>query len=315
MAKDKNKHLDCVLKSHNIENNEDLMTAYRDKRDAVREDLKAKYGSDIYRILHSGSYKKKTAVNIKFDMDLVVPFKKDGADTLESIFNELYRYFDVDYRKKDSTLLEVKKQKIAIGLTFLVDGHLLDLDIVPGREINDYEEDGDLNVYVNELMGSVAKASYIKTNIQKQIDNIRANSTAREPIKLLKVWKRRNNGQIKSMVIELISIKALEDYTGATDRWSKLKYVIEYIRDNIKTVRLVDPGNSNNVVSDSLGDFQKESIKDTMKWMLEDIERNDQSLENYFPVNSEYPCEDEKRSAYIVGGSSKPDRLNNEDFG
>ena len=88
MAIDKNKHLEFVLKSHNIENNEDLMTAYRKKRDEVREDLKTKYNDEIYRILHSGSYKKKTAVNIKFDMDLVVPFKKDGADTLENIFNE-----------------------------------------------------------------------------------------------------------------------------------------------------------------------------------------------------------------------------------
>lgn len=315
MAKDKNKHLECVLKSHNIENNEELMTAYRNKRNGVREDLKNKYSGAIYRILHSGSYKKNTAVNIKFDMDLVVPFKKDEADTLEKIFNDLYKYFNEDYRKKDSTLLEVKKQKIAIGLVFLVDGHMLDLDIVPGREVNDYEDDGDLNVYVNDTMGMIAKSTYIKTNIQKQIDNIRNNSIARESIKFLKVWKRRNNGQIKSMVIELICVKAMENYSGANDRWSKLKHVLEYIRDNIKTITLVDPGNSNNIVSDTLQDFQKNSISDTMKWMLESMEGNDKSIENYFPVNSDYPCEEDKTSAYIVGSSAKADRLNNEDFG
>lgn len=314
MAVDKIKHLDCVLKSHNIENNESLMTAYRSKRDEVRESLKEKYKDRIYRVIHSGSYKKGTAVNIKFDMDLVIPFKKN-EDTLENLYNDLFKYFDTDYRIKDNTLLTVKKQKVAIGLEFLVDGHMLDLDIVPGREIDDYENYGDLNVYVNEQMGSFKKSSYIKTNIQKQINNVRDNSIAKESIKLLKVWKRRNNAQLKSFVLELITIKALNGYQGNNDAWSKLKYVIEYIRDNIKTVSLTDPGNSNNVVSDSLEDFQKATVSDIMKWMLENIESNDKTMENYFPVNDEFPCEEDNKSAYIIGGSAKPDKLNNDDFG
>lgn len=314
MATDKNQHLKCVLKSHNIENNESLMTAYRSKRNDVREDLKEKYKDKIYRIIHSGSYKKKTAVNIKFDMDIVIPFKKN-ADTLENLYNELYTYFDTDYRKRDTTLLSVKKQKVAIGLEFLVDGHVLDLDIVPGREIDDYEKYGDLNLYVNEQMGSIKKATYLKTNIQKQIDHIQDNSTARNSIKNMKVWKRTNNGQAKSFVLELASIKALENYKGETDEWSKLKCVLEYVRDNIKTARLVDPGNSNNVVSDAMEDYQKDSLADSMKWMLDNIEKNEDRIKDYFPVNNEYPCEDDKTSGYIVGANVKPDRLNNEDFG
>ncbi|WP_018612324.1 hypothetical protein [Segetibacter koreensis] len=315
MSEYRNRHLDCVLKSHNIENNEDLMTAYRNKRGKVREDLKKKFEGEIYQILHSGSYKKFTAVNIKFDMDLVVPFSKDEADALEKIYNDLYKYYDTEYRKKDTSLLEVKAQKVAIGLTFFVDGKLLDLDIVPGREINDYEKDGDLNLFVNDRRNGNSKATTLKTNIEKQIDNIRNNSVARETIKLFKIWKRRNNGQIKSFVIELIVIKALEGYAGASDRWSKLKHVLTYIRDNIKTVRLVDPGNTNNIVSDSLEDFQKNSISETSKWMLEDLEKNEKSIERYFPVNTEYPCKEENKSAYIIGASKKPDQLNDEDFG
>lgn len=314
MTEDKSEHLRCVIKSHNIENNEKLMTAYRTKRDEVREDLKKKYTNQIYRIIHSGSYKKKTAVNIKFDMDLVVPFKKD-SDTLENLYNNLYDYYDKDYRKKDSSLLQVKKQKVAIGLEFLVDGHMLDLDIVPGREINDYEKDGDLNLYINEQMGVFGKSSYLKTNIQKQIDLIGDNFTARDSIKQLKVWKRRNNGPMKSFVSELIAIKALEDYTGDTNQWPRLQFVLEYVRDNIKTVRLIDPGNSNNVVSDSLDDFQKASIAETISWMLEDIEKNEEAIEKYFPANPEYPCVEEKRNIYIVAPGKKPDQLNNDDFG
>jgi hypothetical protein len=315
MSTDKNKHLDCVLKSHNIENNEDLMAAYRRKRDSVRDDLKKKFEGQIYYVIHSGSYKKMTAINIKFDMDLVIPFKKDSVDSLEKLYNDLYDYFDKEYRKKDSTLLNVKKQKVAIGLEFMVDGHVLDLDIVPGREINDYEKDGDLNLFVFERMGGFAKSSYLKTNIKKQIDHIRNNAYAREIIKLIKVWKRRNNGSVKSFVIELITIRALDSYAGDTDLWSKLRTVLEFIRDNIKTVRLTDPGNSNNVVSDSLDDFQKSSISETMKWILDDIEKNESAIESRFPINPEFSCEDDKRNVYIVAPGRKVDRLNNEDFG
>ena len=77
MSDFKNIHLEKVLKSHNIENNEALMTAYRSKRDEVREDLKLNSAPISFRLIHSGSYKKRTAVNIKFDMDLVIPFKKE----------------------------------------------------------------------------------------------------------------------------------------------------------------------------------------------------------------------------------------------
>ncbi|RYY87997.1 MAG: nucleotidyltransferase [Chitinophagaceae bacterium] len=315
MSDYKNKHLECVLKSHNIENDTSLMKEYRKKRDEVREDLKSKFGSDIYFIIHSGSYKKLTAVNIKFDMDLVVPFKKEGADTLKNTYESLYKYYNEDYRKKDPTLLEVKDQKVAIGLTFHVNGKLLDLDVVPGREVNEYEKDGDLNLFVNEKMGIIGKSSYLKTNIEKQIQNIKGNSESRDVIKLLKIWKRRNNQQAKSFALELISIRALEAYSGKNDPWSKLKHTIEFIRDNIQTIRLVDPGNSNNVVSDALETFQKEGISNSMKWMLEELGRNEKTIEQYFPVNPEFPCEENKARTYVVSDNKRPERLNDEDFG
>ncbi|CAG0954446.1 hypothetical protein FLAV_00366 [Flavobacteriales bacterium] len=316
MATNKKQHLDCVLKSHNIENNETLITNYRAKRDEVKNDLLEKYKGKIYSPFNSGSYKKKTAVNIKFDIDLVIPFKKNGADTLETIFTEIFNYFDQDYRKKDSTLIGVNKQKVSIGLEFMVDGQILYLDIVPGREVNDYEKDGDLNLYVNDTMGLIQKASCIKSNIQKQIEKIRDNSEARDGIKLLKVWKRRNNINVKSFFLELISIKAIEDHKGTVpnDNWNKLKYILEFIRDNVETVSLVDPGNSNNVVSDALEDFEKKNISENIKWMLQDIENNDSSIERHFPKNTEFPCE-ESNDKYIVSPNRKPEKLNNNDFG
>ncbi|SFE39939.1 hypothetical protein SAMN05518672_1062 [Chitinophaga sp. CF118] len=312
MSKYKNEHLDCVLKSHKIENNETLMIAYRAKRDEVREQLKAKYAGRIYRVLHSGSYKKFTGINIKFDMDLVIPFRRNEAGTLEELYNELFTYFNEEYGKIDSSLRSVKRQKVAIGLEFYVDGEILDLDIVPGREIGDYEKDGDLNLYLNNINGE--KGATLKTNIQKQIDNISGNSEARDVIKLLKVYKRQNNEAIKSFVIELMVVRALIGYKGDGNIWSKLKHTMTYFKDYMTTARLVDPGNQNNIVSDSLSAIQKEAIASRFSNVLQQIESDEALLKVYFAVNTKYPCEP-KRSAYVVNDNTRADTLNNEDFG
>lgn len=55
-----------------------------------------------------------------------------------------------------------------------------------------------------------------------------------------------------------------------------------------------------------------------MKWMLDDIAANENALSNYFPVNSEFPCEEPastNSSSYLVGAASAADRLSTNDFG
>lgn len=317
MSEKRNQHLACVLKSHNIENNADLMKAYRKKRDEIREAIKAKYGSRIYWVLHGGSYKKFTAINIKFDMDLVIPFKKDEAETLKELFDEIKAFFD-EYKKSDSTLVEVKSQKIAIGLKFKVDEHELFLDVVPGREINDYEKDDELNVYVNEQMGLDAAGTYIKTNIAAQIQHIRDNADARDTIRLMKVYKRCNSGKIdklKSIALELITIKALKDYKGESDAWAKLRHTLLYIKDNIAAVTLMDPGNSNNKISDTMTDVEKAVISTNINFLLMALDASEDSIKTNFPINSEYPCEDQKRATYVIGSVSGADKLKRNDFG
>jgi len=56
MATNKKQHLDCVLKSHNIENNETLIKNYRAKRDEVKNELLEKYKgerSDSVSLYHT----------------------------------------------------------------------------------------------------------------------------------------------------------------------------------------------------------------------------------------------------------------------
>ena len=316
MATDKNKYLECSLSSHKISKEQKLLDKFIDKRDKVKAALQEKYGNYLYDPFNSGSYAKNTAVNKKFDFDLMAPFKGNAFDTLEKMYNDVYDFLYEIY-KDEAT---VKKKKVSIGLDFNADsdGDIVKIDVVPGRELNQdqYKDDNKLNLYVFDQFGKLAKGSdRLQSNVKAQINNIREKATSkkasiRKIIRLLKIWKIYNNKRVKSFFIDLITIKAFdkEEITGYL--WDMLKAVMEFIRDEVKTVSLPDPGNGNNDVADTLTDADKSTLSDDMKYMLERIEENSDYIKTYFPMNDKFPCEgaksDDNRYAKVGTGFSIP---------
>lgn len=304
MATDKNKHLDCVLNSHKISKEQELYDKHITKKDAVKEALEAKYGSDLYSPFNSGSLAKNTAVNTKFDIDLVAPFKRNAFDTLEKMYSAVYDFLYEKYNGKGAS---VRKQKVSIGIEFNQDedGHVIKIDVVPGRELNQgqYKDDNKLNLYVYEQFGKIEKSSeHLRTNIEAQIANIRDRATnekdsIRKIIRLLKVWKIGKGNGPKSFFIELITIKAFDsnDITGGV--WDKLKGVMEFIRDEVETVSLPDPGNAGNDVADTLTDSEKTILRFDMKNMINRIEEDSDNIKLYFKINEKHPCEEEKKDS------------------
>jgi len=120
-------------------------------------------------------------------------------------------------------------------------------------------------------------------------------------IRILKVWKIHNSKPIKSFFIELITIKAFENKEPDGDLWVMLKLIMEYIRDNVKTVALPDPGNSNNNVADSMTSSDKDVLSNDMKNMIDQIEGNSDFIKSYFPANSKFPCDDEGKGSGSYG--------------
>ena len=297
MPTDKTKHLDCVLKSHKISNEEDLLTKHRDKRKGVREFLLGQYGSKMYSPFDSGSYAKNTAVNTKFDFDLIAPFKRDTHSTLKDMFEEVYDLLYKEY-KGEAT---VRKQKVSIGIEFFTDedGDSVKIDVVPGRELNQdqYTEDSKLNLHVSQNYGILSEGSErLRTNVKAQIENIRGSADKvdiRKVTRLIKVWKINNYKNIKSFLIELITIKAFDKKSISGNTWEVLKECLEFMRDEIETINLPDPGNSGNNVSDTLTDSEKSSLSYDFKYMLERIEENSDNIKTYFSANSKFPCEED----------------------
>lgn len=293
MATDKSKHLQAVLTSHKITKEQALLDKHRDRNKEVKEALEEHYGKDIYSPFNSGSYAKHTAMNIKFDFDLVMPSKRNSFDTLKAMYEDVYDFL----RSRYESVALVKKQKVSIGLEFFADpdGDVVRVDVVPGRELNkdQYKEDDNLNLYVYSQWGNFSEGSdRIKTNVKKQVQNVKDNAereSIRQIIRLLKVWKAQNQKRPKSFFLELITIKAFDNKTITGDLWDKLKSVMEYTRDEIETVSLPDPGNSSNNVAETLTAFEKSEVSDDMKYMLERIEENSDYIKTYFKTNPKFP--------------------------
>ncbi len=305
MATDKVKHLDCVLESHKIRKEQALLDKHTAKRGEIKEALEAKYTNTLYAPFNSGSLAKNTAVNTKFDIDLMAPFKRNAfgsSGTLEDMYENVYKFLYDKYHGKEAV---VRRQKVSIGLEFYADadGHVVKIDVVPGRELNqgEYLNDKRLNLYVYEQFGRFEKgADHLRSNIHAQVKHIRDRAEAerdsvRKIIRLLKVWKIGKGSGPKSFFLELITIKAFDSKTITGDIWEKLKTVLEYIRDNAKTVSLPDPGNSGNDVADTMTDSEKSWLSSDMDTMLTNIAASDDMIKSYFRINEKHPCPEEKQ--------------------
>lgn len=299
MTTDRKEHLLEVLETHKMSHIDTLLDKYKDKRKEIKEALEEEYTDDIYTVKNSGSYAKHTAINIKFDLDLVVPFTRKSFPKLENMFDSVYNFLYEKYK----TQANVRKQKVSIGIEFFDDddGEVINIDVVPGRELNEgqYEDDKKINLYVNSRYGFIEEKAYLQTNINEQIEHIKSRENERKVIRLLKIWKATNNEPYKSFFLELISIKAFDNENIVGNIWDKLKAVMEYIRDNVTkdNFTLKDPGNSGNDVADTLESSEKTALKDRMDNMLQRIEDNDGNIKFYFPINNDFKQE-EKDEGY-----------------
>ena len=285
---DKNKHLREVLDTHKMCHIQDFVNKVKNRREEIKTKMHNHYGSDKYSSFGSGSFAKHTATNVKFDLDLVEPFKHNAFGTLQEMFDSIHDFLTEEYKNSNVT---IRKQKVSIGVSFPIeegDEKPVEIDVVPGRELSDddYLDSHDLNLYFNEDHWGFKKGT----------------------IRLLKIWKKQKDKKYKSFVIELAVIKALDGYDGDNGLWPRLKFTMEYLRDHIaeSSFHLYDPGNTNNDVIAAMQDYDRQSFKSDMESMLNNIDSNPNVyLPYYFKVNERYSGYKEKDAGTAYPTSTK----------
>jgi len=214
-----------------------------DNRAEVEGFLRNKFGQEPI-IRYAGSKAKGTMIAESYDLDIVCYFPSSEEESLKKIHDKVQQALALKY------LIEPKASAVRIKR---VDNQVetdYHIDLVPGRFIDGSTGDAFLHVAYG------GEKERMQTNIDTHISYIQK-SGCQDAIKLMKLWKMRNNVPIKTFVMELVVVAVLKDSKTKADFSKSLTEVLSCLSGDIETMRLADPANSNNIVSEVMTAAEK----------------------------------------------------------
>jgi hypothetical protein len=196
-------------------------------------------GAAIESIRPSGSYAKGTANRSGTDIDLFISLKNGTPDTLKEIYETLFAAM----QKKNYC---PKRQNVSIN----VKAHGFDVDLVPGKRQDTSSQDHSL--YRRRA------DTWTKTNVQEHIQYVIGGGRISES-RILKLWRNQHSLDFPSFYVEMTVIQALAGRNAGLSE--NVWQVFTYLRDTFPTARVVDPANTNNIISDDLTAAEKAKVK------------------------------------------------------
>jgi hypothetical protein len=100
--------------------------------------------------------------------------------------------------------------------------------------------------------------SWTQTNVTLHVQTVHNSSRLKE-IRAVKVWRMLHGLDFPSLYLELFTIDALSGRSRSTLADNVL-HVLRTIGSALTTTRLVDPSNTNNILSDDLTQSEKQRI-------------------------------------------------------
>lgn len=188
-------------------------------------------GTALRKLGVSGSHAKGTAVLGGSDFDIFISLSSDTAATLGDIYWSLFQL------ASDSGW-SARAQTVSVGAN--VNG--VKIDLVPARlhpGVRNWH-----SLYNNKT------GSWMQTNVIKQIRAV-AGSRRTDEIRAIKIWRNLRGLDFHSFYLELTVIDALRNLSKRMLA-ANVVTVLEYIAGELPKRRVVDPANSNNVISDDL---------------------------------------------------------------
>jgi hypothetical protein len=206
---------------------------------AIAGPLRNWAGQQLNALEYSGSYAKGTGVHGVSDVDVFISLKSDTTNTLKDIYNSLYAL-----AQKQGW--SPTQQNVSVGVT--LNGTRGDL--VPGKVQADYQNYHSLYLRKSD--------SWTQTNVALHVDTVRNSDRLRE-IRAVKIWRMLHGLDLPSLYLELFVIESLSGRSRASLADNVL-YALRRIGTSFATSRIVDPSNTNNILSGELTKQEKEHI-------------------------------------------------------
>lgn len=206
----------------------------------IKNIIKAWAGECLSDIKLSGSCAKDTAIKGVADCDLFISLASSTNLSLSEIYNSL----EATVKAKG---YKTRRQNVSIGIKC----DDLDVDLVPGRILSGYKNFHSLY--------SSKKDSWLQTNIDLHVNTV-VNSGRQDEIVATKIWRELHALSFPSIYIELTVLQALKyknKYQVSTNFWT----VLEFLASGFVSNKIIDPANTNNVISDMMSKSEKEIIQ------------------------------------------------------
>jgi len=251
---------------------------------------------DDYRptIRYGGSKAKGTMIKDSYDLDLICYFPHDETgpgETLEDIYNNADRQLAKKYltERKPSAIRLKNPARDSYGTDFHI-------DVVPGR----YFDDSKTDVW---LYQNASDKKRLKTNLDVHIEYVR-DSGVTDAIGLMKLWRIRNNVNVKNFALELLIVDLLKDHKRAALP-AQLWHVLERFRDDADGLSVKDPANPDgNDLSELLNATVKSSLSSAARSTLAAID-NGGWVQIFGPVKEDDQTEALRRVAASVPTASR----------
>lgn len=201
----------------------------------------------LIEVSFSGSYAKGTGIKGSTDVDLFISLHPQTPGTLKEIYDNLYAYLT-------QKGYAPRRQNVSIGLTY---SSLL-VDLIPARK--QAGNTNDHSLFLNKAQ------TWTQTNVQTHINKIQQSGRLDE-IRAIKIWRNLNRLSFPSFYLELTVLDALYG-KNKNQPAGNVMTVLEYLRDKFIGARVVDPANSNNIISDDLTAIEKLAISSAAKSSL-----------------------------------------------
>ncbi|SNC74958.1 hypothetical protein SAMN06265337_2633 [Hymenobacter gelipurpurascens] len=185
-------------------------------------------GSALNDIKLSGSSAKNLVVQGQPDTDIFISIKSSSDATLKTIYESL-----------NSTLrsngIIASKRTVALNINY----NGLDIDLVPGKVQPGYK--------IWHSLYNSESDSWLQTNIDEHIKIVK-NSGRDQEIRAIKIWAKQNQLKFPSLYLESLVIDAL--YNRSKENLATNIFIVfKFLNENVELRRVVDPANTNNVLS------------------------------------------------------------------
>lgn len=206
-------------------------------------------------IQKSGSRAKGTSLKGKSDIDIFISITdSDNKYTVKEYYESLYEFLKPKFEGTHNT---IRLQNVSLGLEYAG----CDIDITPAKKLNITSYIGaDYTRYNDHFIYSRKRDCRMQTNIQKHIDMVRYSGLQNE-IMLIKMWRSCHGLDLPSIYIEILANEVLPTYKRLWSISENIWTLLKALRDTIETRIIIDPSNTNNIISDSLTQREKLEIK------------------------------------------------------